>query len=374
MSKPSRGFVVFSGYNSRAVIAFARAMAHQEVPFCLVARDGADEILRTRFANRVAAIRPDRSLDPQRLAALLDEVRERTGFGRLVLAPTTESLNRVFLEHRELFASGGVDVPLVAQKLYRELSDKLPFTELCRAHGIAVPAAIDDPRQAPLPFVAKPIAYDLVNPVAPMLICKEEERRAFVARPDMDRFFLQSYVGGRSLYLLLHVGLDQQVLSFSQENFIQQPHGKSIVAACPSDFHHSEEAARYVSMLLAVGFRGLAMIEVREHQGRFAMIECNPRMWGPSQLFVDAMGTNLFEAFARDHGFPCSVRPLLARTDCRYFWFGGLLDALQGNSSPTFHAYSARRLAAELPIWMENDIFRREDGLDLFADTFEAGR
>jgi hypothetical protein len=36
------------------------------------------------------------------------------------------------------------------------------------------------------------------------------------------------------------------------------------------------------------GFYGLVMIEVKEYDNQFYMIEANPRLWGPSQLILDA--------------------------------------------------------------------------------------
>jgi hypothetical protein len=46
-------FIVFSGFNNRAVIAFCRAATKHGVPFHIVARCGADPIPQTSYGNKV---------------------------------------------------------------------------------------------------------------------------------------------------------------------------------------------------------------------------------------------------------------------------------------------------------------------------------
>ena len=54
-------------------------------------------------------------------------------------------------------------------------------------------------------------------------------------------------------------------------------------------------------MLIQIGYYGLIMIEVKIQDGEYYMIEANPRLWGPSQLILDA-GMDLFHRFALDNG------------------------------------------------------------------------
>ena len=250
-------------------------------------------------------------------------------------------------------------IPLVDKRLYEQISDKQPFGELCRRHGIRVPPEFDGPESASLPFVAKPRVYDESAGRRPILVFTEDERDTFARSRDLAAYYFQQYIPGRSLYLLLFMARDGKVLRFSQENLIQQPGGGSVIAAVVSDFHLSPESDRYVAMLKAVGFHGLVMIEVRQDGDDFYMIEANPRFWGPSQLFVDAMQPSLFDAFLADQGIP--VGASLAGQGDRYFWYDGLLETWRKGAQPVFHDYSAEKLAADLAAWLDADLYRRPD-------------
>ena len=106
---------------------------------------------------------------------------------------------------------------------------------------------------------------------------------------------------------------------------IQQPEGKSIVAAVSSDLHDSTEALKYEKLFKSINFHGLVMVEVRGVDNDFYMIEANPRFWGPSQLFVDA-GMNLFEAFLNDYDVLEKINLQARKKETKYFWFGGYLS------------------------------------------------
>ena len=244
--------------------------------------------------------------------------------------------------------------------------------ELCTKQGIHVPRLIGDPQCCALPFVAKAASYDITKPFAPRLVMSEDDRRDLLQSPEAPTLFFQEYVAGRSFYLLLHIARDGEVTAFSQQNLVQQPRGRSIIAAVSSDFHLTEDARPYVDLLKASRFHGLIMIEVRCNDRGCWMIEANPRFWGPSQLVVDAMQLSLFDAFLVEQGAD-GVEATIAAGGTRYFWYEGLQETLRAGDRPVYHGYDAQSLARELPVWLANDVYRRADTMRVFARTATGG-
>jgi hypothetical protein len=367
MARPSgnAAFLVFSGFNQRAVVAFLRVLERHAIDYGIVAAGSGDSILLSGYRSRVIKVRGSLDLNLGGMRDALAKAREHFGGRELVLAPSTEAMNRFCIANRHQLEALGLRIPLVEREIYERISDKRPFGELCRAHGIRIPAEFDGAGTAPLPFVAKPINYGAATVLRPVLIHTENDRKSFLAAHDAVSYYFQEFITGRSFYLLLYLAGDGRVVAFSQENLIQQPGGKSIIAAVASDFHRSAESSRYAEMLKSVGFQGLVMIEVRQQDGDFYMIEANPRFWGPSQLFVDAMKEDLFDAFLADLGFgPANVPKQGLST--RYFWHGGLLEA-QRVGAAVFHNYTAGRLADELHEWLAADIYRRADTMGIYS-------
>ncbi len=156
-------------------------------------------------------------------------------------------------------------------------------------------------------------------------------------------------------------------MAFSQENLIQQPEGKSIVAAVSSNYHHSKECQKYIKLFKDINFRGLVMVEIRKNSKYDYMIEANPRFWGPSQLFVDSR-VNLFDALLFDYGVIEEKPQYLKPRKAEYFWFGGLVETFKCNKNVNFYNYTPKKFFKQLPSFLQIDIYRRDDSINIFLD------
>ena len=363
-----KAFIIFTGFNQRAVIAFIRVLERHRLDYFLIASGKSDSIFQTCYADKVIFTRDIIELKKEYIVTIIKKAISLASDHQLIIAPTTEAINRFFLSNRDLFENMGISIPLVDKTLYEYISDKKTFGELCISKNISVPKEIDDPENCDLPFVAKPICYNSHKKLSPILVSTEKDREKLLRNNDLTNYFFQEFVNGRSLYLLLYLSKNGNVRSFSQENLIQQPQGKSIIAAVASDFHQSFEAEKYIEMLKSVGFFGLVMIEVRKKRdSSYFMIEANPRFWGPSQLFVDAMEEDLFDAFLNDNGISLSEPKTVKGR--QYFWFQGLFDILSAGGKPVYHNYSSSKMAIDLPEWIESDIYRRNDTVNIFIKS-----
>lgn len=360
------GLLVLSGFNLRAVVAFCRWAATVPLRVHLVARDAADPIYLTDYGAQVFLERTSAKLELADVTGWIARLRADQGYDRVLIAPSTEFLNRLLVKHRAAIEAAGGIVPLVDAALYARISDKQAFERMCVDHGLAVPATFAT-IPARLPFVAKPKIYGASKrgQIKPYLVCTADDLHEFTAREDVAAYTLQEFVEGESLYLLAHLSRSGSVTACAQENLIQQARGGSIVLARAHDFHRQPEAQAYFAMLRGVGFHGLIMIEVRRctRTGRHVMIEANPRMWGPMQFTLDQQ-VDLFGALLADYGFAVQSPRPAADPRPFYFWSGGLARA---HAPFAYHHYSADRFLEDYQAIAASDLFGRGDTRRLHA-------
>jgi predicted ATP-grasp superfamily ATP-dependent carboligase len=366
--KVNKCFIVFSGFNQRAIIAFLRTLEINHIEYVIIAQSPEDSIFLTTYKTKVKVIRTEAKLILGDIVNSINKVIQAYNDREFIIAPSTEALNRFLLFHRSEIEKRNVILPLVDIALYEKISDKYSFGILCKNHNIQVPEEFQNEKIIRVPCVAKPIRYSsksnkVYNPV---LILNEYDKKTFLENFQTKDFFYQKYINGRSYYLLYYFDRNGEVVKYSQENIAQQPSGKSILAAIPSTIHNHEISDKYESMLCSLNFHGLIMIEVRESDGYFFMIEANPRFWGPSQLFVDG-GMNLFEAFLHDYGFikkPKYISQL--KKNIKYFWYGGMKSVLSNGDDIIYHTLKYGKISEFNNDWIKWDIYNREDTIEIY--------
>ncbi|MBI5767163.1 MAG: hypothetical protein HZA93_05160 [Verrucomicrobia bacterium] len=373
MTAPSRVFLVPSGYNFRAVLAFCRALRLARLPIAIVACTRDDPIFRTRYARNVVYLRPGHKLDVVQFAAATALARSHTGAARCVLAPASEYLVRWALQHRTALESAGCDLPLPDAATYFRVTEKASLTSFCRGFGLPVPAEIPEASPATLPCVAKPrwnVAPD-GRSLYPWLLRTPADLARFAAEARPQDFFFQEWVEGRSFYLLFHLPAHGAATRYSQENLAQQPGGKSMVLARAADLHRTPEAGRWEAMLRATGFHGLVMLELRQRGSEFVLIEANPRLWGPLQLCVDGCPRLLANYLAEHTGTapaPLAARP--PRDLPHYLWLGGVIPG----ASLAWHVRPPGSGFLTLLRHCRSDVYLRPDSWRQFLHERRAAR
>jgi len=363
-----KSIIIFSGYNQRAVIAFLRTLASTTVQYAIIAYSKDDPIFLTAYARNVLAVREEKALALSDIIRSIKTVKESLKSNKYVIAPSTESLNRFLLQNRKELEENDCEIPLVDESLYESISDKFKFNEICVRGNILVPQEYKRIEEARIPYVVKPIKYRAENDGtnSPLLILEKKDHNLFIEQYKSEEFYFQEFLNGDSFYLLYYFHRDGSISKLSQQNYMQQPRGKSIIAAQSSDFHKTNESLKYEKLFKSLNFFGLVMVEVKRKEGANYMIEANPRFWGPSQLFVDA-GINLFNSFLYDFSLideKPSPRELSKKI--KYFWFGGFVQTLVSNGRITYHSYTSDQYATHLPEWLSADIYNRDDTRELF--------
>lgn len=367
-----KAIVIFSGFNQRAVIAFLRVLSANNVSFGIIAKSVSDTIFLSKYKKNVLYVRKTVSASINDILDGLQITKRKLNADKLIIAPSTEYLNRFILKNRPQFEAINCFIPLVKESLYKHISDKYSFSRLCEANGIKVPSEYADICDIQLPFVAKPKQYYSKSTnatLSPVIIQTKKQKLDFINQYCVEDFYFQAFIEGKSRYLLYYFDNNHSVYKFSQENLIQQADGKSMVAAVSSDFHFSDESTKYERLFKKIKFTGFVMVE---EKGEGYMIEANPRFWGPSQLFVDA-NSKLFEAFLYDYNFVSNKPPFVVETqkNILYFWFGGIIKNLCEGKDLEFHNYNSDLLIEKYPTFISSDIYMREDTYEIFKEELK---
>lgn len=362
-----RAVIAFTGFNQRASLSFIRVLKKSKTPFAIIAKDRNDSILLSDYKSNVAAVRDEARLDMEDMIKRIKIVKKKLKAKEYFIAPSSEALNRFLLEYRKDFLKEGCIVPLVEEEVYSLISDKSLFGKLCEDNNVITPKKLKNP--AEFPFAAKPKFYFSASgrTLAPYIIQNEKDYADFLTKENESEFYYQEFIGGKSFYLLYYFKKDGSYISFSQQNFVQQHEGKSIIAAKGARFHQKPICEDFVKIFRSVNYFGLAMVEIKNYKGRNYMIEANPRLWGPSQLFIDA-GIKFFENYLNDFGFNIKddVSSRNLKNENFYFWFGGMMQTLCARKKLAFHAYSLKKLIYQMDKWLASDVYKRKDTIKIF--------
>jgi len=361
--------VIFSGFNQRAVISFIRVISkYRNIQFVIVASGPEDTIYDSIYKDKVGYERKNKSLGKESFEPIIKWVHAKYPSYDYVIVPSAEALNRALLSNAKYFNDNNVSIPLVERDIYESVSDKHSFKIICEEAGIKTPGLYNSIHK--FPTVAKPKRYFSSDnkSLYPYLIYNEEQKSEFIKAETYDDYYFEEFIDGESYYLFYYVAKAGDVLSYSQKNLLQQPAGKSIIAAEPAFIHREEISKIFIHLFKKICFWGLVMVEVRFDGVDYYMIEANPRLWGPSQLFVDA-GIGFFEKYLVDLGFEVRVAVETERMDkeLRYFWHGGFVGSIRGNEKPTYHkGTTEEEFKKNLGLFLKNEIYKREDTMQIY--------
>lgn len=360
--------IVISGYNQRAVVAFLRCLKKNCISdYSIIARDNNDPILFSEYSSHVIYIRKNKELDKEELYPVFKQIVD-LDINKTIIVPSTEALNRFLVKNKMEIESLGVCVPLVDENLYVEISDKRSFCDMCKQFNLKIPQTIHLKEYYSQKYVAKPISY--ISPSGqrhvPIIVDNANEHEEFLSNYNLNEFDIQEYIEGESYYLLYYFARNGVDYSFSQRNLAQQPGGKSIIAAMCSNIHEESIAQEYISMLKSKGFWGFCMIELRKCMNDYIMIEANPRMWGPSQLYVDA-NIPFIEAFLFDYDFLDCIPSRSVNFDAKYYWSTGVKKDILNDEHCVWLDGGKKIVARNLEVFYKFDMYKRVDTMGIYT-------
>ncbi|MCC3862837.1 DUF1698 domain-containing protein [Terrisporobacter petrolearius] len=360
MRENRKCILIFSGYNQRAVISFCRVCHQYNIPYKMVSAFN-DTIQHTTYKRNIVYKRKNSSFDLE----LFKNIREIIDdYNEIVILPSSEYINRFILKNRTTLENMGFEIPLVEQNLYNLISDKYSFGELCIKNGINIPREINSKDVEQFPIVVKPKKYFCRNKkiISPIIIKDKSELEEALNKIDLADIYIQEFVQGESYYLLYYFSQNAKVVSFSQKNILQQDGGKSIIAARTSKIHLEDIGNKFINLFENISYKGLVMVELKKYNNKFYMIEANPRLWGPSQLFIDS-NVNLFELFIKELGFNVNIDKKDVNYNALYFWEGGISQLEKEDRNLVYYGEFKQDDKTE---YRKYDIYNRTDTKEIY--------
>jgi predicted ATP-grasp superfamily ATP-dependent carboligase len=365
----NKTFIIFTGYNQRAVISFCRELKALHAGFYIIAKSPDDPVFQSKYKNNILLARQETELTLPVFKKYIQQIRKKTG-NKLILCPSSEFLNFFLLHHAAELTKLECEIPLVNPDTYGLISNKYSFTAICKKHHIAIPEEYNDYRNTNYPFVARPYK-NIINgqkTLYPYIIFNRNDLSQFLNNENADNFYFQAYIPGQSYYLLYYFSLNDTVIKYSQKNLLQQANGKSIVFAESSDIHYSSIAKKFERLLHSIRFKGLVMIEIMHYKGKYIAIEANPRFWGPAQLFIDAR-VPIFKNFIYDC-LDKSSNPFKQESikdKSVYLWFNGIIENLLSHKKlKRYGKMSSICLFLLIIQHLKDDIYLRKDTFKIF--------
>lgn len=358
--------VIFSGNNDRAVTSFCRYATARAIPFYIIANGQDDCIYNTQYAENVFAERRNNIFTRDDIISVLTKLKAAVSCNKFVILPSNEYLNRFLLAHKLELEMNKVYTGLCEESVYAMISDKYSFGTICKENGINVPQGYSA-QPSMFPFVIKPKSYAKAGAVLdrPCIAYTENDSAVYLKDKNHEDYYYQEFIGGQSIYLLFYIFRNGNYSVFSQENFAQQPNGRSMILCQSAEHHKNVISTTFARLFNRLGFFGLVMIEVKKFNDIFYMIEANPRLWGPSQLILDS-GMDLFDCFAFENGLISEMPECNYMPGTWYFWSGGLHDYLSSTIGITYYQ-NGRHLLEQNKIDIEKqDIYNRNDTIKIY--------
>lgn len=358
--------LIFSGNNQRAVIAFCRFSIEKNIDFYIIANSAEDSILNSQYKDRVIFIREKNKLTIEDTIKYTSIIKENSKQKEVFILPSTEYLNRFLLEHKNVLNENKISFGLCKKETYQLVSNKLSFSNYCKNNGIKTPKEFNS-FPSHYPYIIKPKKYQNSNNKIdnPAVITNEKDFENYWKNKNIEDYYIQEYIGGGSFYLLFYFFKNGDYKVYSQENLIQQHNGGSMILSKSSNIHNKNIAKQFANVLQKEGFHGIIMIEIKFFNNQFYMIEANPRLWGPSQLIIDA-NMGLFDCFAYENNLINKMDIQEYKNDTMYFWQGGLTINRKDGVPLTYYNYTPDDFKKTHHELIQIEIYNKKDTIEIY--------
>ena len=224
--------------------------------------------------------------------------------GGTVLLPVAEASTLALLEQAARFSRTSIPTGSLAH--FRRASDKAAVLALASELAIDVPEQWSVPpgaRSAPaIPLGEFPVVVKPSRSVSGPDGHRHKANVAYAESPEQlqrvitelatesDCLLIQRRIEGPGVGVFLLRWQGEIIASFSHRRIREKPPSGGVSVCCESVALPPALLAQSVSLLDALDWSGVAMIEYKQdaRTGRHYLMEINPRFWGSLQLAIDA--------------------------------------------------------------------------------------
>jgi len=302
------------GVFHHGVLGIARSAGRLGVPVHRVGLERWAPAAASRYIRGWEVI-PEGASDEQTLETLR-AIGQNLGPALLVSADDAAS---VFVDDHTEELSADYLLPSQPVGLARMLASKRGMHELCQAHGVPTPlstfpeseqAVLTDAERVGFPAVLKCINAADAPPSSPRVLIahtREELIEAYrqMESPTTSNVMLQEYIPGAPEAVWMFNGYfdakSECKVGFTGKKIRQSPPytGATTLGECLPNPTVYETTVRFMR---AIGYRGILDIGYRfdRRDGRYKLLDVNPRIGGTFRLFVGENGMDVLRALHLD--------------------------------------------------------------------------
>ncbi|MGA2321871.1 MAG: hypothetical protein ABSG95_14240 [Solirubrobacteraceae bacterium] len=296
-------------------LGIARSAGRLGIPVYRLSKERSAPASLSRYSRERPRL-PEHATTTEILAALRAFNREH---GRALLVPI-DDVSAMFLDDHAGELEDAFLFPAQPSGLARALASKREMYRLCLEHDIPTPAAafpesesdvVEHAGHAVFPVVAKRIdASAPASPQAPSVFIAQDRNELLDAyrlmeSPQSPNVMLQEYIPGTLAMTWMFNGYfdaDSECrIGFTAQKLRQAPPytGATTLGVCLPNPTVDQTTKR---LMKAVGYRGILDIGYRldQRDGRYKLLDVNPRIGGSFRLFVGADGMDVLRALYLD--------------------------------------------------------------------------
>ncbi|MBE6928073.1 MAG: ATP-grasp domain-containing protein [Ruminococcaceae bacterium] len=322
---------------------------------------------KSRRITKKIVLPSDRDLYKTELLALCRSLDRPTIFATGVFT------QNILAEHLEEFSSVA-DFCVASSQTLSNLNDKMWVKQFAAACGLAVPKAFDNAKSVTFPAIVKPHCgekFGLKPSERYRIVHNSEELEkalSFFAPYDADPI-MEEFVSGDGVGASFLLGKDKKArTAFLHRRLLEYPVDGG-PSACLETFENSDLIHSAKHFLESAGFVGLGMVEFKESQGKYYVLEVNPRVWGSFPATAKASSNILKCYLEASKTEPHPFEPIY-RANCRVKFSRGVLAAAVSYVKRKRFAAAFRTLGIFFNPCIKSALFSIKDPLPSISDFF----
>ena len=381
---------------SRAALAVVRSLGQKNLNIAVCSHQSIALACSSKYASKTL-ICPDPNKDPKQFKPWLQQTVEE--LKPRMLLPIIDTSLRLVLESAENLAKETI-IPFIDLNTFNNVNDKASLIATAREIGLDTPETLtfkasdlqssemlDKLANFPFPAVAKPLSSKIYldNKFISPPIFYPETLADLSNLADSNRlkaevpYLLQQKITGPGIGVFAVFGEGELLADFAHKRLLEKPPSGGVSVLSESIASEVAPLDHAISLLQHYSWRGVAMVEFKQHtDGKFYLLEINPRFWGSLQLAIDS-GRDfpgiLWDAFSAPNN-PAKTSQEPYKIGQRLRWSMGTVDhsiALIKNSPlAACKSIFSKNSLALLTDWGRTslEVFRSSDPKPFFVELW----
>ncbi|OVE80028.1 hypothetical protein BVY02_01515 [bacterium J17] len=291
---------------SRAALAVVRSLGQKNLNIWVCTHQTLALASSSKFAGKTLAC-PEPNKDPERYKSWLLETVGK--FKPRMLLPIVDTSLRLVLESASSLPKETI-LPFIDLSVFNKINDKASLLNAARRLGLDVPETLVfktsdlDSSEVrgklnafPFPAVVKPLSSKIFldNQFVSPPVLYPNTVQELTSLVDSERlnsnvtYLLQQKITGAGTGVFAVFKDGKLLANFAHRRLLEKPPTGGVSVLSESTAPNSAPIEQAMNLLKHFSWHGVAMVEFKQHlDGKFYLLEINPRFWGSLQLAIDS--------------------------------------------------------------------------------------